>query len=137
MRIKRCFSIFLVLLLLAPAGFAANTATKHAAVSTAKAIVRSFAKGDFTTPAAKFTAEVKQNLSPRKIKQMWRQFTGNAGNFKGIGKVYGTPYHGDTIVFVKTLFAEKAFWTEVTLNQSGKVSEVYLRSAQLCGLPSC
>jgi hypothetical protein len=72
---------------------------------------------------------MKQGLPPQKLKQVWRQMTANAGKFKGTGKIKATPYHGDTIVFVKTLFAKKAFWTQVALNQSDKVAGLFFKPA--------
>lgn len=100
---------------------------KHDFAAGARAVVHAFAAGDFKTPEAGFTIQMRQALPAAKLEAVWRRITERAGAFEKTGETTSISYQGHTIVLVKTIFKKTPLWTQVVYDSDGKIAGLYFK----------
>ncbi|HET7921524.1 MAG TPA: DUF3887 domain-containing protein [Gammaproteobacteria bacterium] len=93
----------------------------------AKALVQLLAEGEYAMAENGFTAKMQQALPAAKLKATWQQIQAQAGNYEKMTEVKQTEAKGYRVVLVKTLFKNKALWTQVAFDPSGKIAGLYFK----------
>jgi hypothetical protein len=124
-RAKTPFVIGLALALLATAATRAAGARQADAslVPRAIAFVRTLAKGDFEAAEADFTVQMKQDVPPAKLREVWQSVVAEIGPFQDTGNSQTVVQDGYTNVIVRTDFKSRALGTEVSFDSAGSRRE--------------
>jgi hypothetical protein len=105
----------------APPGVQANEAM-------AKAVAQALVSGDFDAARKDFDVTMQRALSKEELKDVWNQYAGDKGAFRGFGEIYVEYVKSAPCVFIPCTFENGEIAVQVTEDTAGaRVTGLFLR----------
>ncbi|MGH8320074.1 MAG: DUF3887 domain-containing protein [Steroidobacteraceae bacterium] len=125
--VRRAIMIGLALALLTPvaAPAAGGQGTQASLVPKAVAFIRTLAKGDFEGAEADFTDQMKQEVPPAKLREIWQGVLNNLGPLQDTGDSKTEVKDGYTVVVVRGDFKSRALGIAVTFDSAQRIAGMY------------
>lgn len=124
---RRTILIGLALALLVPiaAPAAVGQGTEESLVPKAAAFIHTLAKGDFDAAEADFTDQMKQEVPPTKLREIWQSLVSNIGPLQDTGDSKTEVEDGYTTVVVRGDFKSRALGIAVTFDSARKIAGMH------------
>jgi hypothetical protein len=93
--------------------------------TTAKSILSSFEKGEYTVIPTYFDPHLKDGLTPAKLEASWKGLITQLGSYKGIAENHTEMYVGSTIIYCVCQFGERMVDFKTVFNGAGQVTGLF------------